>query len=183
MSPPHWTTHSTKLMVSGVRRELCMYSQGGAKEEDRKGPAKNRRNRTQIPIGLLPRIAVIGRPNVGKSALFNRLSGTAAAIVYDTPGVTRDRLYVRGFWGTDEFLLIDTGGLIKPSRLASAGIAPELPDHVRRSSPPSPGGWELYGCMSVCVDACTMHEVDEKGGLARMRNRGGLVSDSSPVIV
>jgi GTP-binding protein len=41
---------------------------------------------TQIPVALLPRIAVIGRPNVGKSALFNRLSGTAAAIVYDTPG-------------------------------------------------------------------------------------------------
>lgn len=94
-----------------------------------KGPAKSRRDRTQIPVALLPRIAVIGRPNVGKSALFNRLSGTAAAIVYDTPGVTRDRLYVRGFWGTDEFLLIDTGGLISPSRLAGAGLTPELPDH------------------------------------------------------
>lgn len=127
----------------------CIYAQGGVKEEEGdggKGPAKNRRNRTQIPIGLLPRIAVIGRPNVGKSALFNRLSGTAAAIVYDTPGVTRDRLYVRGFWGTDEFLLIDTGGLIKPSRLASAGIAPELPDHVRRAAFTLHLGWE-------CMDA------------------------------
>ncbi len=51
----------------------------------------------------------MGRPNVGKSALFNRLAGRNLAVVYDQPGVTRDRLYTRAFWGDKEFVLIDTG--------------------------------------------------------------------------
>lgn len=51
----------------------------------------------------------MGRPNVGKSAMFNRICGSAVAVVYDEPGVTRDRLYTRAFWGDKEFVLIDTG--------------------------------------------------------------------------
>mgnify|MGYP001206731243 FL=1 len=53
----------------------------------------------------------MGRPNVGKSALFNRLTGTKRAIVYDQPGITRDRMYIRAFWGDREFMMVDTGGL------------------------------------------------------------------------
>lgn len=63
----------------------------------------------QLPIEALPKVAIVGRPNVGKSAMFNRLAGSSLAVVYDYPGVTRDRLYTRAFWGDKEFCLIDTG--------------------------------------------------------------------------
>jgi len=60
----------------------------------------------------LPIVAVVGRPNVGKSTLVNRLSGEQYAIVYDQPGVTRDRVYRECFWGAHEFQVVDTGGLV-----------------------------------------------------------------------
>ncbi|KAM3742195.1 hypothetical protein ACB098_07G052500 [Castanea mollissima] len=66
----------------------------------------------EIPDHLLPRVAIVGRPNVGKSALFNRLVGGNRAIVVDEPGVTRDRLYGRSFWGEYEFMVVDTGGVL-----------------------------------------------------------------------
>jgi GTP-binding protein len=56
-------------------------------------------------------VAVVGRPNVGKSALFNRLVGQRLAIVEDTPGVTRDRLYALTEWNGRTFTLVDTGGI------------------------------------------------------------------------
>ncbi|XP_051181284.1 uncharacterized protein [Lolium perenne] len=78
-----------------------------------------------IPDNNLPKVAVIGRPNVGKSALFNRLVGGNRAIVVDEPGVTRDRLYGRSFWGDQEFMVIDTGGVITLSK-SQAGVMEEL---------------------------------------------------------
>lgn len=60
----------------------------------------------------LPVVAIIGRPNVGKSTLVNRLAETSDAIVHDEPGVTRDRTYRPAFWQDREFLVVDTGGLV-----------------------------------------------------------------------
>ncbi|CAI8852611.1 GTPase Der [Brevibacillus sp. IT-7CA2] len=59
----------------------------------------------------LPVVAIVGRPNVGKSTIFNRLIGQRVAIVEDMPGVTRDRLYGKGEWLTHTFHVIDTGGI------------------------------------------------------------------------
>ncbi len=74
-----------------------------------------------------PIVAVVGRPNVGKSTLFNKLVGQRLAIVEDSPGVTRDRLYATAEWLGREFLLVDTGG-IEP------GTNDSLLRHMRRQA-------------------------------------------------
>ncbi|MCP4705558.1 MAG: GTP-binding protein, partial [candidate division Zixibacteria bacterium] len=64
----------------------------------------------------MPLVALIGRPNVGKSSLFNRFLQKKLAIVDDTPGVTRDRNYGLCEWAGREFYLVDTGGMLPNSK-------------------------------------------------------------------
>lgn len=76
---------------------------------------------------MKPIVAIVGRPNVGKSALFNRLCGGRVAIVEGTPGVTRDRIYGSARWLEREFIVVDTGGIEgRPEDLIS--------QHVRRQA-------------------------------------------------
>jgi GTP-binding protein len=89
---------------------------------------------TYLPA--LPVLAVVGRPNVGKSALVNRILGRREAVVEDTPGVTRDRVSYKSEWNTRNFTLVDTGGWepdaqgINASVAAQAEVAIDLADAV-----------------------------------------------------
>jgi GTPase len=75
----------------------------------------------------LPVVAIVGRPNVGKSTLFNRLAGERISIVEDKPGITRDRIYSKSEWNGQPFHLIDTGGL-------EFGKQDEVVEHIRHQA-------------------------------------------------
>ena len=75
-----------------------------------------------------PIVAVVGRPNVGKSTLFNKLCGQRLAIVEDTPGITRDRIFANCEWNGHDFLLVDTGG-IEPK--ATEGILAHMREQAQ----------------------------------------------------
>ncbi|XP_052206298.1 uncharacterized protein LOC127810723 [Diospyros lotus] len=95
-------------------------------QKETSGRQNGRKSTTRnIPDNLLPKVAIVGRPNVGKSALFNWLVGGNKAIVVDEHGVTRDRLYGRSFWGDHEFMVADTGGVLTISK-SQADVMEEL---------------------------------------------------------
>src|SRR5271155_4817926 len=71
----------------------------------------------------LPSIVIVGRPNVGKSTLFNRLTGTRRSIVTNEPGITRDRIYGTANWEGRSFEVVDTGGIVPEDK---AGIPGEI---------------------------------------------------------
>jgi GTP-binding protein len=75
-------------------------------------------------VKQIPVVALVGRPNVGKSTLFNRLAGERLAVVDDTPGTTRDRLHVRSEWSGVEFIVVDTGGIDPTNVKVGAGREP-----------------------------------------------------------
>jgi len=109
-----------------------------------------------------PLVAIVGRPNVGKSMLFNKLTGHRTSIVEDTPGVTRDRIYGDCEWCGRQFALVDTGG-IEP------GTENDMLKFMRRQAEI---GIELADCVVMVVDVKTgMTAADED--VAVMLRRSG----------
>src|SRR5258706_13132971 len=84
--------------------------------------------KSTVQAAVLPLIAIVGRPNVGKSTLFNHLTGSRRAIVGDEPGITRDRLYGEVEWLGHEFRIVDTGGIVPDDK---DFIPPEIFRHAR----------------------------------------------------
>ncbi|CAI9106442.1 OLC1v1005597C2 [Oldenlandia corymbosa var. corymbosa] len=107
---------AVKELSDALSRELAIEYETAGEKDARVKQKKGKSTLKNIPDHLLPRVAIVGRPNVGKSALFNRLVGGNRAIVVNEPGVTRDRLYGRSFWGDYEFLVVDTGGVVTISK-------------------------------------------------------------------
>jgi len=118
-----------------------------------------------------PVVAIVGRPNVGKSSLFNRLVGEQMAIVEDQPGTTRDRLYGTSDWNGVDFTVIDTGGLVLDETLPNE---PELTSEeiVRRTREQAQAAIEEADVILFMVDARSgLTAADEEIGEVLRRSR------------
>ena len=105
-----------------------------------------------------PVVAIVGRPNVGKSTLFNKIVGKKVSIIEDIPGVTRDRIYSKCEWLNHEFMLVDTGGIEPDSDdiiLSQMRRQAEL--NERLGSPEAATDYELVSKLSA-----ELSEVEEK---------------------
>ena len=88
----------------------------------------------ETPVNpLLPTVVIVGRPNVGKSTLFNRIVGELVAIVEDRPGVTRDRKEVEAEWLGRPFTLVDTGGWLPAGSELDAKVSRQVEAAVRKA--------------------------------------------------
>ena len=113
------------------------------------------------PPGPLPVLAVVGRPNVGKSTLVNRVLGRREAVVEDTPGVTRDRVTYETDWAGRRFAVVDTGGWERDVRGLSARVAEQAELAV-----------ELADAVLFVVDA-TVGATDTDEAVVRLLRRSG----------
>jgi GTPase len=111
--------------------------------------------------GPVPVVAVVGRPNVGKSTLVNRIIGRRQAVVEDVPGVTRDRVAYDALWSGRRFSIVDTGGWEHDARDRAKAIAAQAETAVRTAD-----------VVLFVVDA-TVGPTDEDEAAVRMLRRGG----------
>ena len=110
-----------------------------------------------------PIVAIVGRPNVGKSTLFNRLVGERQAIVEDVPGTTRDRVYGVAEWGGIEFTVVDTAGLQDEEEISTSSQA-EIVRHTRDQAQDVVRGIDALTTgeqMNVAVHAVDTHDHDK----------------------
>ena len=114
------------------------------------------------PGGGLPRVAVVGRPNVGKSTLVNRILGRRAAITEEQPGVTRDRVVYEADWGGRRFELVDTGGW----EARAAGLQARVVAQAERAM-------AAADLLLLVVDA-TVGVTEEDAAVAARLQRGGV---------
>ena len=125
------------------------------------------------PAMSAPVVAIIGRPNVGKSTFFNRVLGERRAVVHDRPGITRDRNAARAEWAGRAFLLVDTGGFLPDPRPGEAeGSARDA--RVRRQAE-----------IAIDLAAVVLFMVDAKTGLTDLDRAiaNGLRKRGAPSVV
>ena len=119
-----------------------------------------------------PIVAIVGRPNVGKSTIFNKLTGQRLAIVEDTPGVTRDRIFCDCEWCGNKFLLVDTGG-IEP-RIDDGLLA-----HMREQAQIAIDSADCIIMVTELTNGVTPQDQDIAGMLMRSGKRWCLPSTSA----
>lgn len=116
----------------------------------------------------LPRVAVVGRPNVGKSSLVNRIIGTREAIVEEHPGVTRDRRELTAEWNGRAFVLVDTGGWLRPGE---AGLTAEPPALAAKVTAQAEAAMRAADLVLLVVDVTT-GITEEDARVAKVLQRG-----------
>lgn len=114
------------------------------------------------PSTALPVVAVVGRPNVGKSTLVNRILGRREAVVEDVPGVTRDRVTYEAEWNGRDFLVVDTGGWQSDAKGLAAQIAAQAERAINEAD------------VVVFVVDATVGHLDEDDAVVRVLRRSGL---------
>ena len=113
---------------------------------------------------MKPTVAIVGRPNVGKSTLFNKIAGRRISIVEDTPGVTRDRVYADVNWLDKNFTLVDTGGIEPAGK-------DEILDQMRRQAELAIEMADVVILMVNVRDGLTANDQDVAAMLLKARKK------------
>ena len=121
------------------------------------------------------RVVIIGRPNVGKSAIFNRLAGKRIAIVHDEKGITRDRIMTEVCWGGELFELIDTGGITFIDRRKSNEIISNAISSVTRDPRFPPVRPDELDDLKISVDVLSEPEKIDSINLLDPKKYGVIV--------